>query len=881
MYYDIRFSSETGAMGSGRSRRIIPLFFLLFLLCLPSCPGEAAASGANPAVDAGSSPVPAPPSGPGKEIGSSPPNLKPEDAAAEPREAEGAGSAAVPFSAMVTDPFGAPLAGAWAELVHRPGVRVRTGDDGRFSIPIPPGEPGLLRITRDGYLPLFLSLPGDGVPGVAGPDRHVLYPDPESIPRSAGKAGPIQVEANRFGYVQDPEAYLALGNVLVTYDSAVLVAETVRIDRNTDEASAEGHVLVLSDGDVLEGDRGTLQMQAKTGVVYNGRLFLAKNHFHVQGDRIEKRAEATYRVENAAATPCDGETPDWRFTGQELDVTIDGYGTMKHGRFEVRNLPVMYTPFLLFPVKTTRQTGFLLPYLSYSRDKLGADVEVPFYWAAAKNIDATLYTRFMSQRGVQEGLEARYVTAGGSFGTIYGDYLDDRKRVIENLGFMSRDWQPGQRRWALWWNHETRFDAQSYLRADIAKVSDAWYFRDFSSHNYFLSSYSSTQADRFRRVPFVANESLPQLDSTVRYVRDWSNANLTAAVRYSDDFMKATNAATLQRYPEVTFTSMKQRLLTSPLYYEFGSVYDYFYRNTGQKGHYLDVHPVISLPMTLFRTIQFNPSVGWQGTFWSRDDNVALTLDTRRGERQLFQAGASFSTEVQKIFTLNWAGVEKVRHAVKPEVTYTYVPNAYQDDLPDFATRIGEQHGVTYAVTNTLTARRRDKSGKVYYQEWARLKLLQTYNVLEAKRTVEPGGSSSRPFGDLDVELDLTPVSYLNFAARNKFDVNGGGWRQANYDLNLSDGRGDTATIGYRYTRDTLEELNLMLKAAVTPSLDVMYFHRRNRLDNKDVERTYSVHYRRQCWEIQVSFSDNVTYLANGEEEPDRTYAVRLSLYGL
>ncbi len=90
----------------------------------------------------------------------------------------------------------------------------------------------------------------------------------------------------------------------------------------------------------------------------------------------------------------------------------------------------------------------------------------------------------------------------------------------------------------------------------------------------------------------------------------------------------------------------------------------------------------------------------------------------------------------------------------------------------------------------------------------------------------------------------------------------------------------ETRLGGLSYTRDTSKS-ELTIKAVITPSLDVMYVHRRNRLDNKDVERTYSVQYRRQCWEIKVSFSDNVIYLSNGVEEPDRLYAVKLSLYGL
>jgi LPS-assembly protein len=870
-------------MGAGQDNRIITLFLFLFLFFPVFIPLTAVAAVEPAAPVSTVSSTESTQNGAISEVANDPAVGKPiRQEKADVESDAHAAQVSVTLSGIITDPFGKPLPETRVEMVHRPLIRVETDHDGRFSISGLPGEPLLLKVTRAGFLPLFISRPEPGAPAADDLARYILYPDEESVPPPAGRGGPVQVEADRFGYEQDPEAYLAAGNVFVTYDSTVLVAEKVRIDRATDEASAEGHVLVLGDGDILEGDRGTLKIEAKTGVIYQGRLFLAKNHMYVQGDRIEKRAEATYRVENVSATPCDGDRPDWRFTGQELDVTVDGYGKIYHGRFEVRNQPVIYTPFLMFPAKTTRQTGFLLPYFGYSRDKLGVDVDVPFYWAATKNMDATLYTRTMTKRGVQEGLEVRYVTAGGSFGTFYGDVLSDRKEISENLGFISRNWSSGQRRWALWWNHETRFANNSYIRADIAKVSDAFYFRDFSSHNYFLSSYASDPSDRFRRVSFLANESLTQLDSSIRYVKDWTNANLTAAIRYTDDFSKSTNAATLQRYPEITFTTTQQQIPDTPLYVQFNGIYDYFYRNTGQKGHLLDVKPTISLPKTIFQRFQVKPFMSWEGTFWSRDDSVSLTTDTRQGERQLFHMGATMSTEVQKIFSVNLLGVDKIRHAIKPEVTYGYIPNTAQADIPDFATAVNEMNAVTYSVTNTLTARRKDrKTGKTTYQEWVRLKLAQTFDIIEARRTMEVGSAGNRPFSVMDMELDLTPVSYLTFAARNKLDVNTGGWTQTNYDLTLSDARKDSITAGYRYTKDTLEELNLTIKAVITPSLDIMYTHRRNRLDNKDVERTYSLQYRRQCWEIMVSFSDNVTYLANGVEEPDRVYAVKLSLYGL
>ena len=102
--------------------------------------------------------------------------------------------------------------------------------------------------------------------------------------------------------------------------------------------------------------------------------------------------------------------------------------------------------------------------------------------------------------------------------------------------------------------------------------------------------------------------------------------------------------------------------------------------------------------------------------------------------------------------------------------------------------------------------------------------------------------------------------------------MNSGNWRQNNYDLTLFDHRGDSASAGYRYTRDTLEEINLYLKAVLTSSLGATYVLRRNQFDRKTVESTYGLQYRKQCWNVEFNVSDR---------EDDRTVMVVFSLYGM
>ena len=139
-------------------------------------------------------------------------------------------------------------------------------------------------------------------------------------------------------------------------------------------------------------------------------------------------------------------------------------------------------------------------------------------------------------------------------------------------------------------------------------------------------------------------------------------------------------------------------------------------------------------------------------------------------------SGRSLSTEIHRVFDVGGAAVEKIRHGIKPEITYTFIPDASQDNAPDFLARIPSQNSLTYALTNTLLSRMREKDGKISYREMMRFKLAQTYDIQEARSDTGTSGNGSRPFGDVTLELDLSPLQYLSLSARNIYNVNSGDW---------------------------------------------------------------------------------------------------------
>ncbi len=676
--------------------------------------------------------------------------------------------------------------------------------------------------------------------------------------------GPIDIKADRLEYDHEKDTYYASGNVVINFTDGFLFAENVVVNKTTGDTEASGHVYISDQGDTLEGDKVRFNLNTKTGLTLNGKAFLAENHVYLTGATIEKKGPQTYFLKDATVTTCDSHKSPWKFTARELDVTVEGYGTLKGGTFQVNDWPIVYAPYMVFPAKTKRQTGLLPPTgVSYS-DTNGFDMEVPFFWAISEDMDATFYQRVMSKRGWKEGVEFRYYPSRDTFGTWYGDFLSDGKEVTGAEDGLYRDWTGTHNRWSYFGNHQTTFSSGFYLRMDLAKVSDHWYFRDFSNNNYYLQNYSKDESMKFQHVSFLGDQSLAALDSTARIVKDWSLYNLTILTRYTDNLSTASNDATLQYYPQITFTGIRQPLFGTPLNFDLASSYLYAYRNEGQKGHVVEVAPTLSLPVSFGDYLQLTPSVGFTETAWEAKGGGE---DNNHG-RSLYTLGLYTATEVERIFPVRIGSIEKIKHAIRPEITYAYRPNVTQN-VPDFVPVLSEMNALTYALSNYLTAKIK-QGGDYRYIEFLRFKVSQTYNITEV-RDPDPQ-KDRRRFSGVDVEADVLPGQYVSLRSEMTYDPNNGAWKRFNHDISLKDDRGDSASIGYRYTQDQLKSLNLNLKTRVSRKIDLLYLLRKNLYEDKTLEQAFGLDYKQQCWSALLSYS---------ELDNDRRIMVTFTLLGI
>jgi LPS-assembly protein len=714
---------------------------------------------------------------------------------------------------------------------------------------------------------------------------------------------PWQISADTLDYDAASTTYHARGNVIIEKEAARLVADAVSFNHKAMTALAHGDVVMTVGDDVLTGARVELNLDQETGVVHDGTVFLKENHFYIHGERIEKTGKETYRAEKGSITSCDGDRPDWIITGRKLKVTIDGYGTATHAVLRARDVPVLYTPYILFPAKTRRQTGLLIPEAGIS-DRWGFNWDQPLFWAISDSTDATLYTQYMQERGTKIGLEYRYALTDTSYGSMMADGLQDRQ-IDDGTPENTQKWgyagdaydRPNTDRYWLRAKLNQELPWSTMARLDLDIVSDQDYLTEFKegysgfnqTREYFLESFG---------------RDLDPYDETTRtnrlnLNRTWSRYSLNGTLLWYDD---VTNRRweetddTLQQLPVIEFNSVKQQAFGTGVYWDLDSEYAHFYREDGDRGHRTDLYPRAYLPLKWKNYLSVEPSAGWRQTAWSMDRREDDTLD-RSTYRQIVDARLDLSTEFSKIMRSPVAAVDRIRHSVKPRVIYEYIPDQDQSDLPLFTDldRIDEKNLVTYSLTNTFTARSTttDRSaatateGSVSaigteltnrmevdppsptvfdYNRFCRFFLQQSYDIAAARE------NQPEPFSDIYGELDFNFGRYVTLDSDANYNAYDNNFTSHNVGAALADRRGDRLWVAHSYQKNKFESIRGTLLVKLTNRLTARGEYERNLLDETDIIRGAGFLYTAQCWSVDFFYA---------VEGDDNKFSFSINLMGI
>jgi LPS-assembly protein len=602
---------------------------------------------------------------------------------------------------------------------------------------------------------------------------------------SQGSNEPIAVTADKLSSGDGGARIEATGNVEVKRLETTLKAQEVIVNRVTQDVEAKGNVS-LDDPEwkIKSADSMQMNLQKETGEIQNGDLFIEQGHLTLSGGRLQKSVGQTYHVDEGFFTTClcdSGRTP-WRISGDVLDLAPNGVGTIRGGYFYVLDVPVFYLPYGFFPVKTDRQSGFLIPKPGQST-KDGFRYLQPFFWAISKSTDATVAFDFESRSRWGFLGELRTIFNRDSDFQLDTSYFNESLRTDRSVvdGTIAHKTIPIDR-WNIIGTHRYLTTANWLTYSDTAAYSDTLFTRELIDR-FDLPSGKEGDIHRSRY-----GESLFGL------FKSWGDSFAKGELNYFQDFIQRWQT-TFQRTPQLLFWG--RRLLENfPLEFRWRAEGVNYLRRASGDGLRLDLRPEAVLPFNLSSYLFGSLSVAPRETAYHLYSPVN---SARNISRELVEIRGNVGTSISRVFAFAGPNLKGLKHVIEPELSYLFVPGTNQSDIPvmDYVDRVERRNVMTFAIANRflgkfaspLAAATGDQAVEVLnpvytgdVRELASLRLALSYDIDQARK----GGDS---LSDLDISLRLTPLGYLTIG----FDggLNPGPWQptQARATFAITDPR--------------------------------------------------------------------------------------------
>ncbi len=680
------------------------------------------------------------------------------------------------------------------------------------------------------------------------------------------ETGGITIWADAMSHDLKSDTYEAVGNVMIVWNDAVLIAEHASLDEKSNEAEAYGKVRLVRGGDVLNCDRIKVNLVTEEGEVTNGDLFSRKSNFHIKGEKFIRLGADKYRLEHGTFTSCNGDEPSWKFTADNLDVNLEDFAIGNNALFYIKDIPSFYTPYMLFPVQRERQSGFLVP-IPGNSSKKGFNVDVPYYWAISPSQEAIFDLDIQTKRGAGLGINYNYVRSQESVGKIYAYSIFDisQDKFRGNLVTQQQEW----------------FSPSLVFRSDVNLVSDRTFFLDYSEQNGIYNRLVT--------------------DSSVSLAKDWQNYSLAGEVRYDYDLVALNNRQTFQKLPNITFSGMRQRVPGTPLYLALDTSFTNYYREDGIKGIRADARPFAEMYFSTPVGLDISAWGGYRERFYNAHNaalqtNSTSTLVTLPNGAYLFEpgdgthaigiaeAGATVTTTLAKIYDTDWGSLKKVRHTMVPELGFNFVQERNQDNLPfyDYSDRVLGHKMASWAITNYLTGKYQEGDASPTYRDLLYLKLSQGWQITGVSKDLLTGTprdlltlvDDGRRLTDIRIESKFSPINAFSIFTDSRLSTYDMRFNTISAGFDLKDEKGNSAGISYNYSREVVEYLEGRLSVVNFKPFTFTYQGRFS-LDKRGfLESSYSLEYKHQCGGVAFTYHERPVV-------GDRSFMINFVLAGI
>ncbi len=365
-------------------------------------------------------------------------------------------------------------------------------------------------------------------------------------------------------------------------------------------------------------------------------------------------------LKEASFTTCPDGDNGWALEAEDIQLNADdGWGEAWNSVVKIKGVPVLYLPYMTFPVSNQRKSGLLIPKFGSSQ-KLGVDLQLPYYLNLADNYDATITPRYMSERGTQLKTEFRYLTAQDS-GKLQLEFLPDDQD--KPAGFGSR--------YLSHVEHRSDFADNWRAQVDFTDVSDDGYLSELGSD---FNNQSDTQLNR--------HASLSYFGTDVR--SDIRLQGFEILGNYADTYSYAA-------LPQWDLQSARPLQLPAGVEFSWHSQYSHFANDNApiKQADRLHLEPTLRLPyVTPAYELQFE--TGLMSTFYQQKRRTDLTtlppelaLVAEDTERHLPKVQLNGKLNFER--DARWFGQSSLQ-TLEPQIQYLYIPYRDQSQIWQYDT---------------------------------------------------------------------------------------------------------------------------------------------------------------------------------------------------
>jgi LPS-assembly protein len=621
----------------------------------------------------------------------------------------------------------------------------------------------------------------------------------------------------------DPTASMS-GGVLLQRGDKQAGAETANYDPTTGTFLLEGNVRYKDRGTQVDSDLAEFTYD-EGNVRFEGAKFsLGSGNARGAADALEISEAGTLQLDGVSYTTCPPGSNDWLIEAKDIDLdTRTGVGVARGMKLRFQGIPILYAPYLSFPIGDARKSGLLAPEIG-STQRGGSEIRMPYYFNLAPNYDATVTPHLMTDRGLQMQTQFRYLTNSMN-GKVSADYLGSDNEFNDSRSFLGLE-------------HQMLFASGWRNRINFSEVSDSQYFEDLGGS---LSSSSITHLNRTLNFDYYTQHL-----SFFGQIQDYQT--IDDAIAPEDE--------PYRRLPQLLASGFwPDQWLGFTL--GFDSELVNFDRDVGVTGWRMNVTPEVALPIA---------RAGWFVT-------PSVVLDHTRYELSNTAPGQSSSPDrtlpiasLDAGFTLERTMKNTSRlQTIEPRLLYVHVPFEDQSDLPVFDTitpdlnliqlyRKNRYLGVdriadTDQVSLGITSRILDSSTG---RELVAATIGQTRYFNDSTVTLPGQNLISTESSDYIAEVSFLLNESMNFDLGHQWGESGDGTTQSEARFQYRPSSNKILNLAYRFRRDSLEQGDLSLSWPVGSNWNVVGRYNYSFRDNEALEQFVGIEYDSCCWGLRL-----------------------------